>query len=59
MAEREVRPIAYYTKVARFPSYKNLDGVDFASSDDVEDTVRHFYRGEFIQCPTGDCAAIC
>jgi hypothetical protein len=28
MAEREVRSIAYHTKVARFPSYKDLAGFD-------------------------------
>lgn len=29
IAEREVRSIAYQTKVARFPSYKDLAGFDF------------------------------
>ena len=49
MAEREVRSIAYHTKVARFPSYKDLAGFDFASSDINEATVRQLHRGEFIE----------
>ena len=48
MAEREVRSITYHTKVARFPSYKDLTGFDFASSDINEATVRQLHRGEFI-----------
>ena len=59
MAEREVRSIAYHTKVARFPSYKDLTGFDFATSDINEATVRQLHRGEFIHCPAGDCGAIC
>ena len=49
MAEREVRSIAYHMKVARFPSYKDLAGFDFASSDINEATVRQLHRGEFIE----------
>jgi len=49
MAEREVRSIAYHTKVARFPSYKDLTGFDFTSSDINEATVRQLHRGEFIE----------
>ncbi len=49
MAEREVRSIAYHTKVARFPSYKDLAGFDFASSDINEATVRQLHHGEFIE----------
>ena len=49
MAEREVRSIAYHTKVARFPSCKDLAGFDFASSDINEATVRQLHRGAFIQ----------
>ena len=48
MAEREVRSIAYHMKVARFPSYKDLAGFNFASSDINEATVRQLHRGEFI-----------
>ena len=33
IAECEVRSIAYQTRVARFPSYKDLAGFDFKSSD--------------------------
>ena len=40
IAEREVRSIAYHTKVARFPSYKDLAGFDFKSSEINEATVR-------------------
>ena len=49
MGEREVRSIAYHTKVARVPSYKDLTGFDFASSDINEATVRQLHRGEFIK----------
>jgi len=48
MAEREVRSIAYHTKVARFPSYKDLTGFDFKSSDINEATVRQLHHGDFI-----------
>ncbi len=44
IAEREVRSIAYHTKVARFPAYKDLSGFDFASSEINEAT-----RCEFIE----------
>ncbi|MGP6090105.1 ATP-binding protein, partial [Antarctobacter jejuensis] len=49
IAEREVRSIAYHTKVARFPSYKDLAGFDFKSSDVNEATVRQLHRGEFME----------
>ena len=49
MAEREVRSITYHTKVARFPSYKDLTGFDFTSSDINEATVRQLHRGEYIE----------
>jgi DNA replication protein DnaC len=48
MAEREVRSIAYHMKVARFPSYKDLSGFDFAASDVNEATVRQLHRCEFM-----------
>lgn len=48
MAEREVRSIAYQTKVARFPSYKDLTGFDFTSSDINEANVRQLHRGDFM-----------
>ncbi len=47
LAEREVRSIAYHMKVARFPSYKDLTGFDFAASDINEAIVRQLHRGEF------------
>ena len=49
IAEREVRSIAYQTKVARFPSYKDLAGFDFQSSDINEATVRQLHRCEFME----------
>lgn len=49
LAEREVRSIAYQTKVARFPSYKDLAGFDFKSSDINEATVRQLHRCEFME----------
>ena len=49
IAEREVRSIAYHTKVARFPSYKDLAGFDFKSSEINEATVRQLHRGEFME----------
>jgi hypothetical protein len=39
VAEREVRSIAFLTKVARVPSYKDLTGFYCASSDINEATV--------------------
>ncbi len=49
IAEREVRSIAYQTKVARFPSYKDLTGFDFKSSDVNEATVKQLHRGAFME----------
>ena len=49
IAEREVRSIAYHTKVARFPAYKDLTGFDLASSEINEATVRQLHRCEFIE----------
>lgn len=49
MAEREVRSIAYHTKAARFPAYKDLTGFDFASSEINEAKVRQLHRCEFIE----------
>lgn len=47
MAEREVRSVAYHTKAARFPAYKDLASFDFAASEVNEATVRQLHRGEF------------
>ncbi len=47
MAEREVRSIAYHTKAARFPAYKDLATFDFAASEVNEATVRQLHQGEF------------
>jgi hypothetical protein len=48
VAEREVRPIAYHMKAARFPAYKDLAGFDFAASEVNEATVRQLHRCEFL-----------
>ena len=46
-AEREVRSIAYQLKAARFPTYKDLAGFDFAASEINEALVRQLHRCEF------------
>ena len=48
-AEREVRSIAYQLKAARFPTYKDLTGFDFAASEINEALVRQLHRCEFIE----------
>ena len=48
MAEREVRSIAYHMKAARFPSYKDLSGFDFAASEINEATVPQLHKCEFL-----------
>ncbi len=48
VAEREVRSIAYHRKAARFPSYKDLAGFDFAASEVNEALVRQLHRCDFI-----------
>lgn len=48
MAEREVRSIAYQTKSARFPAYKDLTGFDFTVGEVNEVAVRQLHRAEFI-----------
>ena len=47
-AEREVRSVANRIKAARFPSYKDLAGFDFASSEANEALVRQLHRCAFI-----------
>jgi DNA replication protein DnaC len=47
-AEREVRSVAYQLKTARFPTYRDLSGFDFASSEINEALVRQLYRCDFI-----------
>jgi DNA replication protein DnaC len=48
IAEREVRSIAYQIKAARFPTYKDMTGFDFASSEINEALVRQLHRGDFM-----------
>ncbi|WP_376094048.1 IS21-like element helper ATPase IstB [Roseomonas sp. CCTCC AB2023176] len=49
MAEREVRSVAYHTKAARFPAYKDLATFDFSASEVNEATVRQLHRGDFTE----------
>jgi len=48
LAEREVRSIAYQLKAARFPTYKDLAGFEFAASEINEALVRQLHRCEFM-----------
>ncbi|PHK93425.1 ATP-binding protein [Pseudoroseomonas rhizosphaerae] len=48
IAEREVRSIAYQLKAARFPTYKDLTGFDFTSSQLNEALVRQLHAGAFM-----------
>src|SRR3546814_12386182 len=47
-AEREVRSVAYQLKVARFPTYRELDALQFATSEVQEALVRQLPRRAFI-----------
>ncbi len=49
LAEREVRSIAYQTKTARFPAYKDLSGFSFADTQVNEPMVRQLHGGDFIE----------
>ncbi|RZA28554.1 MAG: ATP-binding protein [Proteobacteria bacterium] len=49
LAEREVRSIAYQLKAARFPTYKDLTGFDFAGSQLNETLVRQLHAGAFME----------
>lgn len=49
MAEREVRSIAYQTKSARFPVYRDLASFDFSQSTVNEALVRQLHRCEFLE----------
>ena len=48
-ADREVRSTAYQLKAARFPTYRDLAGFDFASSEVNEALVRQLHRCEFLE----------
>ena len=48
-ADREVRSTAYQLKSARFPTYRDLTGFDFASSEVNEALVRQLHRCEFLE----------
>ncbi|MFO0002730.1 MAG: ATP-binding protein, partial [bacterium] len=47
-AEREVRSIGYQIKAARFPAYKDLARLDFASSEVNQALARQLHRGDFM-----------
>jgi DNA replication protein DnaC len=49
MAEREVRSVAYQMRVARFPTYRDLAGFEFAQSAVNEALVRQLHRCEFLE----------
>lgn len=49
IAEREVRSVSYQMKVARFPTYRDLAGFDFAQSTVNEALVRQLHRCEFLE----------
>lgn len=49
IAEREIRSTAYQLKAARFPTYRDLNGFDFASSEVNEALVRQLHRCEFLE----------
>jgi DNA replication protein DnaC len=49
LSVREVRSIAYQLKAARFPTYKDLTGFDFASSQLNEALVRQLHTGAFME----------
>lgn len=48
MAEREVRSIAYQTKGAKFPVYRDLASFDFSQSTANEALIRQLHRCEFL-----------
>ena len=48
LAEREVRSIAYQTKTAKFPAYKDLAGFDFSAAEVNEAMIRQLHGGDFI-----------
>ena len=48
-AEREVRSRTNQLKIARFPAYRDLNGLDFASSEVKEALVRQLHRCEFLE----------
>lgn len=49
IAEREVRSLAYQMKIARFPTYRDLTGFDFAQSTVNEALTRQLHRCEFLE----------
>ena len=49
VAEREVRSIQYQMKVARFPTFRDLVGFDFAQSDVNETLVTSLHHCEFME----------
>ena len=49
VAEREVRSFQYQMKVARFPTYRDLTGFDFAQSEVKEALMNSLHYCEFME----------
>lgn len=49
VAEREVRSLAYQMKVAKFPSYRDLNGFDFRVSEVNEPLIRKLHSCNFME----------
>lgn len=49
LAEREVRSVAYQMKIARYPVYRDLAGLDFSQSTINEAQFRQLHRCEFLE----------
>jgi DNA replication protein DnaC len=49
IAERAVRSIAYQTKLAKFPTYRELAGFNFSQSQVDESLIRSLHCCDFIQ----------
>jgi DNA replication protein DnaC len=48
VAERDVRSVNYQMKIARFPTYRDLSGFDFAQSTVNEALIRSLHGGTFM-----------
>lgn len=49
VADREVRSIQYQMKVARFPTYRDLNSFDFNQSEINETLISALHSGEFME----------
>lgn len=48
LTEREVRTVSYQMKIARFPTYRDLNGFDFTQSVVNETAIRQLHGGDFM-----------